>query len=193
MVAAVAVGILLVTGLLGWHPARTDDRPIALPATVNDLQDYGQAARAAGGSKAESSVQRGERVAQNTLAALQRSHGGAGVGTRVYASPDLGITVIAMAVRSSSPTLEVLPAEDADSLGLAAPTQEIKTVGDVRCLVRNPTTPQGQELDPRQVTVVTCQRTNDTLTVAMAGNFSGVPVDQAAGWTDTVFDAVNGS
>ena len=50
----------------------------------------------------------------------------------------------------------MLPAQDADYLGLAAPPREITVVGDVRCLVANPVTARGQQVDPAAITSVQC-------------------------------------
>ncbi|MEU4524259.1 hypothetical protein AB0F52_36755 [Amycolatopsis sp. NPDC024027] len=59
------------------------------------------------------------------------------------------------------------PYEDAEALGLAAPSTELVHLGDVQCLRHNDPTPAGSAPDPARSVVTSGQRTGPALTVTL--------------------------
>jgi hypothetical protein len=69
-----------------------------------------------------------------------------------------------IAVRAESPR-PFTPYTDAETLGLARSPQEVRTFGEVSCVVQNRATPAGEEPEPEATLATSCQRTGDGLTV----------------------------
>jgi len=142
-----------------------DQQPIEMPATLAGFIDQGKAIQDVNAGAGQDRIAHLDQINQLTTTAMKESFGDVGVGVRSYATPGLESFGTGIAVRAPAPLLEVLPAQDADYLGLAAPPQEITVVGEVRCLVTNPVTAKGQQVDPAGIKPVQCQRTGPALTI----------------------------
>lgn len=174
-----AVAVLTLTGVITWGAstaagttggtgAAGDTRAVSMPDRAGSLLTLQDATAGRGGTtKPSSALDYAASVERLTADAVGRAYGGAPVGVRSYATDDLISTAVAFAVRAPSPQLEVLPAQDAELLGLGAPTREVVTEGDVRCLVDNGTVTAGNKPDPDDIRVEQCQRTGSALTVVV--------------------------
>jgi hypothetical protein len=205
-----AVAVLSLTGVITWGFSVTagtagapaagshtsgpavDARPVDMPDRAGSYVTLQEATSAVGNSTRPTALQDyATSVERLTAEAVGRSYGGAPVGVRSYATDDLLNTATAVAVRAPSPLLEVVPAQDADLLGLGAPIREIVTEGDVRCLVNNGTVTVGNKPDPANIHVEQCQRTGPTLTVLVypSGELTSA---QVAAATDDIWRSVSG-
>lgn len=178
VVGAAAVGTTWLTladgddaaGGSGVGPTSTSK--LALPATLGTFVEFQGAARRSGSRGADQTAQRIAKSDAESTHLLSRAYGGAGAAVRTYAQrDDASTTVLVSAVRGGSPA-PFVPYQDAAALGLVRPMREVRTVGDVACLIVNQPTPAGQTPRPDSVNVDHCQRTKEGLTVTV-GNISG--------------------
>lgn len=206
VIAVVVAGILAVSGLLhvgsaSKEPARVSAEAIALPAALPGFQDYLAANTAArtkssSGSSSRSTqileAQRAnsEKVADLTRTAYQQANPGAAVAFKQYADATLEHQFGLIAVRATYPGLTNGPVVDPAYLGVAVAPQQIRSFGDVQCLVASATTAAGQQPDPEQMFTTVCQRTGRALTVFIhGGHFTGTDGQQSmvsltnAAWT----------
>lgn len=97
---------------------------------------------------------------------LSDAYGGAGAVVRQYTDDGLANSFQLEAVRAQSPKLFYFYVNPT-YLGTVKPDQDVETYGDVSCLVHYQVTPQGQQVQPDQVFVVSCERTSAHLTVRL--------------------------
>jgi hypothetical protein len=113
---------------------------------------------------------------------LSAAYGGAGAVLRQYSDDGFMNDFTLEAVRAESPK-PFTPYIDPASLGLVKPDQDVETFGQVNCLVHYQPVNQGQQVQPEQIKVMTCERTSAHLTVRLlfgAGDAWQKPADAAA-------------
>ncbi|WP_439379769.1 hypothetical protein [Amycolatopsis lexingtonensis] len=116
--------------------------------------------------KSKVQVARVDKADRETAARTSAAYGGAGAVVQQYQDDRLERSFQLIAVRAGSPEL-VAPYENAEELGLAAPSTELVRVGAVQCLVHNDAAPAGSTPDPDRSFVTNCQRSGPDLTVAL--------------------------
>jgi hypothetical protein len=187
VVAAGAAAILLVTGVVEiGDDDGVDTRDVDLPDQLNGLVTVEEAAGESGGSdRADTFEQQDEATAE----ALRDAYGGPSVDVQTYASDDLETMVSVIAIRAESPELVPPIVVSPGDLELEVPPVDVETVGNVECLVRNPPTPEGNEVDVEQIVVELCQRTDDDLTVRAIGR-TRMTADEMAEFVDAAWEAI---
>ncbi|MFJ9855489.1 hypothetical protein [Streptomyces sp. NPDC101150] len=93
-----------------------------------------------------------------------QAYGAAPAAVATYANAGLSEIFVLTVVRAVSPH-PFTPYQNAAQLGLAKPAREVVPVGEVACLVHNRPTAVGKRPGPETVTVESCQRTGEGLTV----------------------------
>ncbi len=212
LVLAVAVGaILLATkaahlGSATDAPRRVIATPVSLPNSLPGFPDFlavnktAIAASPMSADKKAAQLGRQEanqlKVEQLTVASYQRANPGAAVAFRGYANSDLEHFVNVIAVRAAYPGLTLGPVPDPAYLGLAVPQQQVKSFGQVDCLVtQSRTTLAGQPVDPENDVTIMCQRTGEALSVQLygGGGFTGVADRQTmVALTNSAWNAASG-
>jgi hypothetical protein len=168
IVGAAVVGIVWLA--VGDDDSAADDAPdtaaLEAPATLGGYQTLETASAAVDGDS-DAAARLAERTTAwnaRTAEAVSQAYGGAAAFAATYANEGLDIIVPLIAVRASSPR-PFAPYTDAETLGLARSPQEVRTFGEVSCVVQNRATPAGQEPDADATLATTCVRTGDDLTV----------------------------
>jgi hypothetical protein len=178
LVAGAVVTILLATGAIGdGGDDGVDTRDVELP---DDLAGM----RARAGSA--------EPVNVATADALRDAYGGAATDVETYSSDELDTSASIAVIRAPSPELVPPLVVSADDLGLAVPIDDVETIGDVECLIRNPPTPEGQDVDVEQIAVQLCQRTGEDLTVRAVGVVGDLGANEVADLVDAAWQDVAG-
>ncbi|MDH6126489.1 hypothetical protein [Kitasatospora sp. GP82] len=140
-----------------------------------------------------------ERAAQVTTAeehstrSLSEAYGGAPAVVQGFADAGVEQMFTLAAVRAASPRPYV-PFEDAALLGLAVPTDQLLTIGNVDCVLYNQPTPAGQQPKPETVVVNYCQRAGAGLTVQIrqvGGDDLRQHPDRVAALVDQAWSAVS--
>jgi hypothetical protein len=184
----VAVGAVLIAtkaatfGSAADQPANVSDRPVTLPSSLGGLQDYLAATEAriknSSGSTKRTALLSSQKANQEkinslTVAAYQRANPGAAVAYHAYTDGELLAQIGVIAVRATYPRLTLGPVLDPAYLGLAAPPQQIKTFGEVECVIAQmQITVAGRPIDPKNEAATMCQRTGPALTVQVYGGSS---------------------
>jgi hypothetical protein len=190
LVAGAVLAILLATGAIGdGGDDDVDTRDVELPDDLEGMRTRDEIFRESGHpDRAEST----ERVNEATADALRDAHGGTATDVETYSNDELdtgaSITVVRAQAPELVPPLVLSPAD----LGLAVPIDDVETVGNVECLLRNPPTPEGQEVDTEQIVVQLCQRTGDDLTVRAVGIVGDLTADDVADLVDAAWQNVAG-
>ncbi|MEV4603692.1 hypothetical protein AB0K15_40730 [Amycolatopsis sp. NPDC049253] len=96
---------------------------------------------------------------------ISTAYDGAPALVQTYTAVDFTHSFQLTAVRAHSPGLAI-PYE-AKNNGLAAPTTELRHVGEVSCVLHNNLTPLDDELTPDKTAVVVCQRSDAGLTIQL--------------------------
>lgn len=123
---------------------------------------------------------------------LSDAYGGAGAVFRQYSDEGLQNMFSLEAVRAQSPK-PFYPYVDPAQLGLAKPEQDVETLGEVVCLVNHQPVVAGQQEQPDQVHVETCERTAAHLTVRLRfqGGDSWHSLADAAALTDKAWSQLS--
>ncbi|QYN18864.1 hypothetical protein [Amycolatopsis sp. DSM 110486] len=90
---------------------------------------------------------------------------GAPAVVQTYTAVNFSHSFTLTAIRTHAPGLAIAY-EDKDN-GLAAPTNELRQVGDVSCVLRNNLTPLDEKLTPDKTSVFLCQRTDPGFTIQL--------------------------
>ncbi len=193
LVIAVAVAAVLVaTDVINFgsaEAASVSSASITLPAELGGFPDLIAANKAllADSSMSESrkastlAAQQSNQdtVTKLTVSSYQAANPGAAVAYRAYADPKLLHVAGVIAVRASYPGLTMGPVDDPAYLGLAVPRTQVKTFGDVQCLVvQQQLTRAGSPVDPANDVTTMCQRTATALTVQVYGSSFDGAADQ---------------
>lgn len=199
MIGALSIGVVigalvaaLVTSMLvgdGGEGDEPDTDPIELPDRLGDLVSTATAER--DGEPFPADVrERAERRNALAVEVVGDAYGGASAAAQDYWSEDLETRTLVLAVRAESPEPFVpeLFVEPAD-LGLEVRARERLYVDDIACIVVNPYTAEGDEVDRSRVFVGQCQRSRDGVTVIVQPN--GVSdLTVAASILDDAWDAI---
>jgi hypothetical protein len=190
LVAGAALAILLATGAIGGGgDDGVDTRDVVLP---DDLDGTRTRADVLGESGHPDQAESAERVNEATADALRDAYGGAATDVETYSSDELDTSASIAVIRARSPELVPPLVVSAGDLGLAVPIDDVETIGDVECLIRNPPTPEGQEVDVEQIVVQLCQRTGEDLTVRAVGIVGDLSADDVAALVDAAWLDVAG-
>ncbi|MFI1334916.1 hypothetical protein ACH4U7_33395 [Streptomyces sp. NPDC020845] len=146
---------------------------LSAPAKLDGLRSFADIQRAAGVPKAKKMADGIAEEDRRSGERLSEAYGGAAAVVKRYADADVQTTVTLIAVRSRSPQPYV-PYQDHKRLALAKPQDELKTIGDVSCVLYNQPTPAGSKPTADSVHVSYCQRTGDGLTVQIRAVGSGM-------------------
>jgi hypothetical protein len=190
VVAGGVLAILLATGVIdAGSDDGVDTRDIELPDELNGMRTRSAIFRE-GGHPDQADV--AERVNQATAAALRDAYRGAATTVETYSGDELDTGASIAVIRAESPELVPPLVVEASDLGLAVPVEDVETVGNVECLVRNPPTAEGQEVDVEQIAIQVCQRTGDDLTVRAMGIVGDLTSEDVAHLVDAAWDDVAG-
>ena len=152
-------------------------KAIKLPRTLDGFRDVVDVtADKASGTAVNNQRRRQESTRQKTVAAYRKAYGGAAADYRAYSDDALQRMPWVIAVRAPSPGLVAGPVTDPKTLLLATPDHEVKTVGQVSCLVTwSPPTPYGKPVATESEVLSNCQRSSRGVTVFVgaAGSFRG--------------------
>jgi hypothetical protein len=190
VIAGSVVAILWATDVIDGHEEQgVDAREIQLPDDLNGMRPRADILRESGHAD---QAERAEQVNDATADELRDAYQGAATDVETYSTDDLDTGASIAVVRADSPELVPPLVVSAADLGLAAPIDDIETIGNVECLVRNPPTPAGQEVDSEQIAIQVCQRTGDNLTVRAVGIVGDLTADDVAQLVDGAWEAVAG-
>ncbi len=162
--AAVGIPALLSDDDGGGFGGGGDGGKLSAPAKLDRLRPLADLQRSASMSKAKELADAITKEEGKSGERLSEAYGGAAAVVRQYADQQFQTTATLIAVRSRSPEPYV-PYVDPKRLGLVKPQDELKTIGDVSCVLYNQPTPAGSEPTADSVRVSYCQRTGDGLTV----------------------------
>jgi hypothetical protein len=192
LVGAGVMTALALTGVVGSSSSSADTTPITLPDTLPGLVRQTTAIKQMGGDNADKAAARVQATRDRTIPAVSAAYDGAAADVQLYSDTQLeGLTTV-HAVRAESPGLTLPTVQDAVDLGLAAPQQEVKSFGEVECLVvMVNVTPAGEQTSEDDFLPSVCQRTGPGLTVRVYST-SDTTVDTAVNRTNAAFDAVSG-
>lgn len=175
VVAAALVGAVVGAAVVGavWLAVGGDDdgdgdepdtAALQAPATLGGFSTFESVATGMDNERAVEQASRTTAWNARTAEAVSKAYGGAAAVAATYASPDLDVMVPLIAVRASAPQPWVRYT-DAGVLGLALPPDEVRTFGEVACVIRNQPTREGSEPAEDSAITTLCQRTADDLTV----------------------------
>ncbi|MFJ9420372.1 hypothetical protein ACIRPT_40420 [Streptomyces sp. NPDC101227] len=151
-------------GPVGGSGSRRVSGEAAVPASLGPYQRFSRAARSTHATNADQIARRIADVDVKSTRLLSKAYGGAPAAVATYANAGLSEIFVLTVVRAVSPR-PFTPYQNAAQLGLAKPAREVVTVGEVACLVHNQSTTAGKRPGPETVTVESCQRTGEGLTV----------------------------
>lgn len=187
-VAGVAAAVLFVTDAIELgDDGGADTREVELPEELDGLAPLADIMLERGQTDA---AERDERTQDATADALRDAYGGAAAAVQAYGSDDLETMVTILVVRAESPELlppMVIAPED---MGLEVPISEVESVGNVECLIRNPPTAEGGEVDPEQVVIEVCQRTDSDLTVRAFDRTGQMTAAELAEFVDAAWEDI---
>jgi len=212
LVLAVAVGAILVATKAAHLGSPTDapqpasSTPVSLPNALPGFADFLTVNKTAIAASSMSADKKAAQLAkqeanqsnveQLTVASYRRASPGAAVAFHGYADSGLEHFVNIIAIRAAYPGLTLGPVPDPAYLGLAVPQQQVKSFGQVDCLVtQSRTTLAGKPVDPDNDVTTMCQRTGDSLSVQVygGGGFTGVAGQQAmVALTNSAWNAASG-
>lgn len=159
-IVSLVVGGALVGGawlLFGNDGASSS--PISAPARLSDYVKHGDASVFAENANGREVAQRRDDWDAKSAERLAAAHDGAGAFVQTYTDKDVRNTFMLEVVRAPAPFPPYVPYSDPKDLGMERPLEELRTFGDVGCLVRN---------DPAQSYLTSCLRTNANLTVQIS-------------------------
>jgi hypothetical protein len=190
LVAGAVLAILFATGAIGdGGDDGVDTRDVELPDELGGMRTRGEILGESGHpDQAESA----EQVNVATADALRDAYGGAATDVETYSADELDTGASIAVIRAASPELVPPLVVSANDLGLAVPIDDVEVIGDVECLIRNPPTPEGQEVDVEQIVVQLCQRTGEDLTMRAVGVVGGLGADDVAELVDAAWQDVAG-
>lgn len=149
------------------------DAKLSAPAKLDGLRPFAEIQSESGVPKAKDMADAITEEDRKSGERLSEAYGGAAAVVKRYADDGVLTTATLVAVRSRSPKPYV-PDQDPKRLGLEKPQDELKTIGDVSCVLYNEPTAAGSEPRKESVHVTYCQRTGDGLTVQIRPVGSGM-------------------
>jgi hypothetical protein len=186
--AGVAGAILFATGVIDLgDDGGADTREIEMPEELDGLAPLADIMREREQSDAAA---RDERTQDATAEALRDAYGGAAAAVQAYGSEDLERMVTILVVRAESPELLPPMVVAPEDMGLEVPINEVESIGNVECLIRNPPTAEGGEVDPEQVVIEVCQRTDSDLTVRAFERTGEMTAAELADFVDAAWEDI---
>ncbi|MFI1847374.1 hypothetical protein [Streptomyces sp. NPDC020480] len=171
--AAAGIPALLSDGDGGGFGGGGGGGELSAPAKLDGLRPLVDAQRESNGAKGEKTAEQLAEEARLSGERVSKAYGGAAAVVKQYVDKDFQTTATLIAVRSRAPEPYVLYV-DPKRLALAKAPDELKTIGDVSCVLYNQPTMEGSEPTADSVHVTYCQRTGDGLTVQVRTAGSGV-------------------
>ncbi|MGO4751825.1 hypothetical protein AB4212_24975 [Streptomyces sp. 2MCAF27] len=171
--AAVGIPVLLSDDDDGGFGGGGGDAKLSAPAKLDRLRPFAEIQSESGVPKAKEMADAITEEDRKSGERLSEAYGGAAAVVKRYADDGVLTTATLVAVRSRSPKPYV-PDQDPKRLGLEKPQDELKTIGDVSCVLYNEPTAAGSEPRKESVHVTYCQRTGDGLTVQVHTGGSGL-------------------
>lgn len=200
VLAGLVVGVLFATDTLNVSGPSgrgvSGSADVTMPDELGGYKTEIAVVRGKGNVTAATSAEkRLDHTRELTAKQYAEAYPGAGVGVQTYADGDLHFFPTVIAVRAdSAPILASAVVADPADLGLAVNQQEIKEVGDVRCIVYHlEATTAGETPDPQKIATSLCQRTGDRFTVFVAGDAEGgAGLTKMADLTKAAYDRLRG-
>lgn len=188
LIGAASVGAAWL--LTGGSPAGIGTSSLSAPATVGGFRQFTdiQINQREG---ARATVDRVTTWNERSAERLSESHRGAAALVLSYGDDRWETSFTLLAVRAETPSPPFVPYMDPKELKLALPPEEAREIGEVFCMVRNQTTPEGREPEPGSSQVLSCSRTDAELTVEVrqpTGDLAGDP-DRVAAIVDEAWAA----
>lgn len=185
VVAALVAGLLLGTGALG---SAGSDRELSLPDRIGPLTS--QATHQKILEENPEQAASAEKLGEQTGANWSEAYDGASATAALYSNDELTDHMLVVAVAAHSPGLAA-PGYDLERLQVALPPTEVRTYGEVECLLRNQPVAVG-EVDEDMTFVEHCQRSSDDLTVRIlhAGGEHANDPETVAAYVDEAFESL---
>src|SRR2546423_802416 len=176
VVGVVVVGVVwLASG--SSSGVTVGNRAIRLPESVGEFVPFAEVQLNQSGPGAENAPRIASWDNQSALRLSKATSGAASI-VQSYADNDLRNQLSVLAYRAqSSPNPPFVPYQDANTLGLARPPEEMDQFSNVSCVLRNDPTQVGSAANTNTVHTTFCVRTGPQLTVEIrpTGDISNEP------------------
>jgi hypothetical protein len=184
----------LVVGLI-WYGSGsaspvTGTQSITLPGSIGEFVPFGEVDLNKT-SRGKDNVARIESWDEQSSLRLSKATG-ASATVRAYADKDLRNQLSVLAFRAkANPNPPYVPYQDANTLGLVHPPDEVEQFSSVSCVLRNDPTAVGLVPSPNSTHTISCVRTGPQLTVEIrpTGDISNEP-QRVAQLVDEVYQAL---
>jgi hypothetical protein len=185
----------LVVGLIWYGSGSTNPvtgtQSITLPDSIGEFVPFGEVDLNKT-SRGKDNVARIESWDEQSSQRLSKATG-ASATVRAYADKDLRNQLTVLAYRAkANPNPPYVPYQDANTLGLVRPPDEVTQFSDVSCVLRNDPTAVGQSPSPNSAHTISCVRTGTQLTVEIrpTGDISNEP-QRVAQLVDEVYQTLS--
>ncbi|GAB3888913.1 hypothetical protein ACFQ1S_25540 [Kibdelosporangium lantanae] len=188
VVGALVVGVIWY-GSGSSNPV-TGTQSITLPGSIGEFVPFGDVELNKAG-RGKDNIARVESWDEQSSQRLSKATGAAAT-VRAYADKDLRNQLSVMAYRAkANPNPPYVPYQDANSLGLVRPTDEVEQFSSVSCVLRNDPTSVGQSPSLNSTHTTSCVRTGTALTVEIrpTGDISNEP-QRVAQLVDEVYQTL---
>lgn len=204
----IAVGVALTVALLagcGSEEASDDpgspaggstDRTLELPDAVGDLRTYEAVCADLDEDvqpKCTDNAASADEAVQAAVENMAAAYGGASAAGAEYVGEGFDPIVRVLAVAAPSPGLWTMDSEAQAARQRLGHQQEwVEESDGAQCVARaTQVVPEGEELDPEDVVVLRCQRSEDDLTVTLVPG-GEASIEDALGWTNAAFSEIAG-
>lgn len=206
--ARIAVGVALGAALLtgcgseeasdgsGSSTGGSADRTLELPDAVGDLQSYDAACADLDEDvqqKCTDNAASADEAVQAAVENMSAAYDGASSAGAEYVGEGFDPIVRVLAVAAPSPGLWTMDSEaQAARQRLGHPQEWVEESEGAQCVARTTqVVPEGEELDPEDVVVLRCQRSDDDLTVTLVPG-GAATLEDALAWTNQAFAEIAG-
>jgi hypothetical protein len=189
VIGGLVVGVMWLSS--GSPNSVAGTQSITLPDTIGEFVPFGQVTL----NKTARGAQNAARIEswdEQSSLRLSKSAGGAAAIVRAYADNELRNQISVLVYRGpASPNPPFVPYQDANTLGLVHPPEEVEQFKDVSCVTHNDPTSVGQVPLPNSAHTISCVRTTGKLTVEIrpTGDISNEP-QRVAQLVDEVWNAL---
>jgi hypothetical protein len=190
VVGALVVGALWLAS--GSTNTAVGTQSITLPKSIGEFVPFGEVDLNKT-SRGTDNVARVESWDEQSTLRLSKSAGGAAAAVKAYADKKLLNQISVWVYRASaSPNPQFVPYQDANSLGLVHPPEEMAQFSSVSCVLHNDPTSVGVTPSPNSVHTVNCVRSGPQLTVEIrpTGDIGNEP-QRVAQLVDEVWNSVS--
>jgi hypothetical protein len=188
------IGALVIGGVWlasGSTAAGVGTQSITIPQSIGEFVPFEQVDLNKS-AKATDNVARVESWDEQSTLRLSKASGGAAAAVRSYSDKDLRNQISVLVYRATaSPNPQFVPYQDANTLGLVHPPEEMEQFSGVSCVLHNDPTPVGTNANPNSVHTINCVRTGPELTVEIrpTGDISNEP-QRVAQLVDEVWNSL---